>query len=72
MSQKKVALVIGAGSSLGSAIARVFASDNYTTVVARRNGNELGPLKEEIESKGGCLLYTSPSPRDQRGSSKPE
>ena len=59
MSQKKVALVIGAGSSLGSAIARVFASDNYTTVVARRNGEELGPLKEEIESKGGeCLSFS--------------
>ena len=59
MSQKKVALVIGAGSSLGSAIARVFASDNYTTVVARRNGDELGPLKEEIEGKGGeCLSFS--------------
>ena len=59
MSQKKVALVIGAGSSLGSAIARVFANDNYTTVVARRNGDELGPLKEEIESKGGeCLSFS--------------
>ena len=59
MSQKKVALVIGAGSSLGSAIARVFASDNYTTVVARRNGDELGPLKEEIESKGvECLSFS--------------
>ena len=59
MSQKKVALVIGAGSSLGSAIARVFASDNYTAVVARRNGDELGPLKEEIESKGGeCLSFS--------------
>ena len=59
MSQRKVALVIGAGSSLGSAIARVFASDNYTTVVARRNGDELGPLKEEIESKGGeCLSFS--------------
>ena len=41
------------------AIARVFASDNYTTVVARRNGDELGPLKEEIESKGGeCLSFS--------------
>ena len=59
MSQKKVALVIGAGSSLGSAIARVFASDNYTVVVARRNGDELGPLKEEIEGKGGeCLSFS--------------
>ena len=59
MSQKKVALVIGAGSSLGSAIARVFANDNYTTVVARRNGDELGTLKEEIESKGGeCLSFS--------------
>ena len=59
MSQKKVALIVGAGSSLGSAVARVFASDNYTTVVARRNGDELQPLKEEIESKGGeCLSFS--------------
>ena len=59
MSQKKVALIVGAGSSLGSAVARVFASDNYTTVVARRNGDELQPLKEEIESMGGeCLSFS--------------
>ncbi len=59
MSQKKVALIVGAGNSLGSAIARVFASDNYTTVVARRNGDELRPLKEEIESKGGeCFSFS--------------
>ena len=59
MSQKNVARVLGAGSSLGSAIPRVLATEIYTTVVARRNGDELGPLKEEIESKGGeCLSFS--------------
>jgi len=50
---KKVALVIGAGSSLGSAVARCFAKDGLTAVVARRTGEELSPLKKEIESFGG-------------------
>ena len=51
--KKKVALVIGAGSSLGSAVARCFAKDGLTAVVARRTGEELSPLKKEIESFGG-------------------
>ena len=49
MINKEVALIIGAGDSLGSAVARVFAKNNFITVVARRNGDQLSPLKEEIE-----------------------
>ena len=51
--KKKVALVIGAGTSLGSAIARCFARDGLTAVVARRTGEELSTLKKEIEDFGG-------------------
>ena len=51
MINKEVALIIGAGDSLGSAVARVFAQNNFITVVARRNGDQLSPLKEEIEKK---------------------
>ena len=51
--KKKVALVIGAGTSLGSAVARCFAKDGLTAVVARRAGEELSTLKKEIEDFGG-------------------
>ena len=50
---KKVALVIGAGTSLGSAVAKCFAKDGLTAVVARRSGEELAKLKKEIEGFGG-------------------
>ena len=50
---KKVALVIGAGTSLGSAVAKCFAKDGLTAVVARRTGEELATLKKEIENFGG-------------------
>ena len=36
--KKKIALVIGAGSSLGSAVARSFSKEGFTVVVARRTG----------------------------------
>ena len=51
--KKKVALVIGAGTSLGSAVARCFARDGLTAVVARRTGEELSTLKKEVEDFGG-------------------
>jgi NAD(P)-dependent dehydrogenase (short-subunit alcohol dehydrogenase family) len=57
--KNKVALIIGAGDSLGSSIARVFASDGFTVVVARRNGDKLSSLAEEIRENGGeCFFYS--------------
>ena len=57
--EKKVALVIGAGTSLGSAIARCFAKDGLIAVVARRAGEELSSLKKEIEDFGGiCYPFS--------------
>ncbi len=50
---KKLALVIVAGTSLGSAVARCFAKEGLTAVVARRSGEELATLKKEIEDFGG-------------------
>ena len=46
--KNKVALVIGAGDNLGSAIAKCFSNDGYIIVAARRNGDKLNILKEEI------------------------
>ena len=57
--KKKIALVIGAGSSLGSAVARSFSKEGFTVVVARRTGEELSKLKEEIENSGGsCFPFS--------------
>ena len=48
-----VALVIGAGESTGSAIAKRFAREGYVACGVRRNGDELAPLIAEIEDAGG-------------------
>ena len=53
--KNKVAFVIGAGDNLGSAIAKCFASEGYTIVAARRNGDKLNALKDYIEGKGGIF-----------------
>ena len=47
------ALVVGAGESTGGAIAKRFAREGYVACVARRNGDRLAPLVEEIEKAGG-------------------
>ena len=46
---------MGAGDNLGSAISKCFANDGYTVVAARRNGEKLSLLKNEIEAKGGIF-----------------
>ena len=57
--KSKVALIIGAGTSLGSSITKVFADDNFTVVPVRREGEKLKPLEEEINSKGGkCFSFS--------------
>lgn len=53
MSKNKVALVIGAGESTGSAIARTFAEAGYIAVGTRRSGDKLQDMVDEIEAGGG-------------------
>ena len=53
--KNKVALVIGAGDNLGSAIVKCFSNEGYIIVAARRNGDKLNILKEEIELKDGVF-----------------
>lgn len=48
-----VALVVGAGDYIGSAIARKFAREGFTVCVGRRNGDKLAPLVAAIEAEGG-------------------
>ena len=49
----KVALIIGAGDAIGSAIARKFAEQGLTVCATRRNGDKLNPLLEKIRADGG-------------------
>jgi len=48
----KVALVIGAGDSIGSAIARKFSERGLTVCATRRNGDKLMPLIDDIKAMG--------------------
>lgn len=48
----KVALVIGAGDAIGSAIARRFAGEGLIVCAARRNGERLAPLVDELGAAG--------------------
>ena len=48
----KVALVIGAGDAIGSAIVRKFAGRGLIACAARRNGDRLAPLVAELNAAG--------------------
>ncbi|MBH79822.1 MAG: hypothetical protein CMQ49_04840 [Gammaproteobacteria bacterium] len=52
-SNNKVVLVIGAGVATGGAVARRFAREGYIACMARRKGDRLEALVEEIEQAGG-------------------
>jgi NAD(P)-dependent dehydrogenase (short-subunit alcohol dehydrogenase family) len=52
MTKAKVALIVGAGDAIGSAIARKFAIRGLTVCAARRNGEKLDPLVAELRNDG--------------------
>ena len=52
-SPNKVALVIGAGDSTGSAIAKRFAAGGYTACMTRRDAEKLEPVIASIVAAGG-------------------
>jgi NAD(P)-dependent dehydrogenase (short-subunit alcohol dehydrogenase family) len=52
-SEQPVALIVGAGDFIGSAIAKRFAAGGFSVAVGRRNGDKLAPLVDEIERSGG-------------------
>lgn len=49
---ERVALVIGAGDAIGSAIVRKFAQRGFTVCAARRNAEKLEPLERELTCAG--------------------
>lgn len=52
----KVAIITGASSGIGRAIARQFAACGATVVLIARNQERLNEVKASIESKGGKAL----------------
>ncbi len=64
MSESAV-LVVGAGESTGGAIAKRFAREGLIACVARRNGDQLAPLVEEIEKEGGRAVPFGCDARDE-------
>ncbi|MEZ5502046.1 MAG: SDR family NAD(P)-dependent oxidoreductase [Halioglobus sp.] len=48
----KVAVIVGAGDAIGTAITRKFAQRGLTVCALRRNADRLAPLVEELRSKG--------------------
>ena len=54
-SERKTALIVGAGPGLGGALCRRFAREGYTVCgVRRRHGEELEALCKQIEADGGA------------------
>lgn len=62
---ESAALVVGAGESTGGAIAKRFAREGLIACVARRNGDQLAPLVEEIEKAGGRAVPFGCDARDE-------
>ena len=47
--------IIGAGDFIGSEIAKTFASQGFTVLAGRRNGEKLAPLVDEVTKAGGTM-----------------
>ena len=48
-----IVLIVGAGDYIGAAIARRFAQGGFVVCLARRNGDKLTSLVNEIAASGG-------------------
>lgn len=52
MSDKKVALIVGAGNATGRAVAKRFAAEGYICCLARRDQEKLKPVLAELAEEG--------------------
>ena len=73
--KNKYALVTGAGKGLGRACAIALAEAGAIIIGLSRTKSDLDKLEKDIKKAKSklinCLLYTSPSPRDNTGSRMP-
>ena len=60
----RAAIVTGASSGIGLAIAKVLAEEGFALTVASRTQEKIDGAAQQLAEAGACLLYTSPSPRD--------
>ena len=67
-----VALRVGGAAVMLSTSSIVLSQSNFSAVIelSDLDGTD-GFMLKGIDAYDGCLLYTSPSPRDQRGSRMP-
>ena len=71
--------LLGGSASYASLAASFFAKPVHLVGIVGKDFpqqhltmlSENGVLQDSLEHSEGCLLYTSPSPRDQRGSRMP-
>ena len=64
---EKVALVVGAGDAIGSAIVRKFAQRGMTVCAARRDATKLEPLMAELADAGLSAQAFSCDARKEEG-----
>lgn len=62
---QKVALVVGAGVATGGAVARRFAKEGFVACTARRKGDRLDVLVDQIEKDGGRAVGYSCDATDE-------
>jgi NADP-dependent 3-hydroxy acid dehydrogenase YdfG len=57
---KKTALITGATSGIGEAIARKFAHNDFNIIINGRRKNRLDTLAEELKQESGSEVFTLP------------
>ena len=70
----RTAIITGGASGIGAASVRLFVDEGARVVIADAQEDRGEALAGELGESAvfqNCLLYTSPSPRDQRGSRMP-